>query len=188
MTLVCVALLVVNDWILKARWPGVVTGKLSDVTGLAFAPVVLSAAIGLVLHAAARLGARVDPSLSRRRLYACCAATAAGFALVKLCAPVRELAARLIGHGAEFYPDWTDVLCLPAVLIALWIGLDELRRIPLGRPSAIHRLGRPAAAALADTGTDTTALAAAIDRWDVAAIDRELTSLANPTAARADRP
>ena len=170
-TLLAVALLVVNDWVLKARWPGVVTGKLSDLAGLAFAPIVLTAAIGLALHAAARLGARVDPSLSRRRLVASCAATALGFALVKLCPPVRELAARAIGHGAEFYPDWTDLLCLPAVLVAAWIGYDELRRIPLGRAGAIHRLGRPAQQALADLPGDTHALAAAIDRWDVPAID-----------------
>ena len=37
-------------------------------------------------------------------------ATAAGFALAKLCPPARELLARAIGHGAEFYPDWTDLL------------------------------------------------------------------------------
>jgi hypothetical protein len=170
-TLLAVVVLVVNDWVLKPRWHGVITGKLSDVAGMAFAPVVLSAAIGLMLHAAAQLGAAVDPSLSRRRLVACAAATAAGFALVKLCPPVRELIERAIGHGAEFYPDWTDLLCLPAVLIAWWIGRDELGRVPLGRPAAIHRLGKPASAALADLPGDHGALAAAIDRWDVAAID-----------------
>jgi hypothetical protein len=71
--LAAIALLVVNDWIWKPRViPGsaasFVTGKLSDVAGLAFAPVVLSAAIGLALHAAARLGvverAALEPSLA----------------------------------------------------------------------------------------------------------------------------
>jgi hypothetical protein len=176
-TLACVILLVLNDWVFKPRWHGDITGKLSDIAGLAFAPVVLTAAIGLALHALARLGLRVDPSLSRGRLVAACVATAAGFAAVKLIAPAREALGSLIGHGATFYPDWTDLLCLPCVLVALWIGRDELRRIPLGRPAALHRLGRPAAAALADVrwaGRDTAALAAAIDAWDVAAIDREL--------------
>jgi hypothetical protein len=172
--LAAVLVLVVNDWYAKPRWHGAVTGKLSDVAGLAFAPVVLSAVIGLVLYAAARLGARVDPSLSRRRLAACVVATGAGFAAVKLAAPMRHAAAALLGHGATFYPDWTDLLCLPALAIAWWIGRDELRRIPLGRPAAIHRLGRPAAAALADAtaaGADTAALAAAIDAWDEPRID-----------------
>ena len=172
--LAAVVVLVLNDWIAKPRWHGAVTGKLSDVAGLVFAPVVLSAVLGLVLHAAARLGARVDPSLSRRRLVACVVATGAGFAAVKLAAPVRHAAAALLGHGAAFYPDWTDLLCLPALAVAWWIGADELRRIPLGRPAAIHRLGRPAAPALADAaaaGADTAALAGARDAWDVPRID-----------------
>jgi len=176
-TLVLVLVLVFNDWVAKPRWHGMVTGKVSDLAGLAFAPVLLTAMIGLVRHGLARLGARIDPSLSRARLIAACIATAAGFAIVKLCPPVADVVARAIGHHAEFYPDWTDVLCLPAVLVALWIGRDELRRVPLGRVAAIHRLGLPAARALADVrwaGRDTTALADAIDAWDVPRIDQQL--------------
>lgn len=169
--LAAVLVLVVNDWVLKPRWHGVLTGKLSDVAGLAFAPVVLSAVIGLVLHV---LGAK-DPTLSHRRLLACCAATAAGFAAVKLCPPVRDHLAALIGHHAEFYPDPSDLLALPAVLVGYWIGRDELRRVPLGRPAAIHRLATPAAAALADTAAPPE-LARAIDAWDVARIDAILAS------------
>jgi hypothetical protein len=166
LALAAVVVLVVNDWVLKPRWHGWLTGKLSDVAGLAFAPVLLSAVIGLILHV---VGAK-DPSLSRRRLVACCAATAAGFAVVKLCAPVREQLAALIGHHAEFYPDPSDLLALPAVLVSYWIGRDELRRVPLGRPAAIHRLGVPAAPTLADTSAPPD-LAPAIDAWDVARID-----------------
>jgi hypothetical protein len=177
-TLAAVIVLVVNDWVLKPRFHNAVTGKLSDLAGLAFAPVLLSAAIGLALHAATLLGARVDPSLSRRRLVLCCAATAAGFALVKLCPDVASVIAGMIGHHAEFYPDLTDLFALPCVLVALWIGRDELRRVPLGRPYALHRLGRAAHAGLADVrwaGRDTTTLEPAIDAWDVAAIDARLT-------------
>ena len=176
-TLAAVVVLVVNDWVLKPRWHGAVTGKLSDVAGLVFAPVLLSALIGLALDLAARLGARVDPSLSWRRLVTCCAATAAGFTLVKLCPAAAHVVAGMIGHHAEFYPDWTDVLCVPAVGVALWIGRDELRRVPLGRPAAIHRLGRAAAPALDDArragaGRDhLAALAVVSDAWDVPAID-----------------
>ncbi len=125
--LVAVVVLVVNDWVLKPRFHGWVTGKLSDVAGLVFAPVVLSALIGLVTRR----------HLTHRRLVACCVATALGFTLVKLVAPVREFAAHLIGHGAEFYPDWTDLLCLPFVLVAYWIGRDELRW--LASPTAARR-------------------------------------------------
>ncbi|MEP6862669.1 MAG: hypothetical protein ABJE66_18740 [Deltaproteobacteria bacterium] len=126
-TLAAVALLLLNDWVLKPRFRGsFVTGKLSDIAGLVFAPVVLSAAIGMVLWLGNKLGARVDPTLTNRRLILCCAATAFGFTVVKLYPPIGDIVAHLIGHGASFYPDWTDVLCTPCVLIAYWIGRDEL--------------------------------------------------------------
>lgn len=183
-TLAAVALLVVNDWSLKPRFgPSVVTGKLSDLAGLSFAPVVLSAAIGLALHALAGLGARVDPSLSRRRLIACTAATGAVFAAVKLSPTAAAVLVALLsrlGRPAEIYLDPSDLLCLPALAIALWIGRDELRRVPLGRPFAIHRLGRPAGPALADVrwagapAAPLAALAAAIDAWDIPAVDARL--------------
>jgi len=120
-----VAVLVVNDWVLKPRFHDWLTGKLSDVAGLLFAPVVLSAMIGLVLRALGQRG-----YLTQRRLVACCIATAAGFAGAKLVAPVRETLAALIGHHAEFYADWTDLFTLPAVLVAYWIGRVELRDLP----------------------------------------------------------
>lgn len=170
-------MLVVNDWVLKPRWPGWVTGKLSDVAGLLFAPLVLSAAIALVLEAAVRLGARIDPSLTRRRLVACIAATGAGFVAVKLSPDAADAAVRALawlGRPAAIALDRGDLLCLPALAIAWQIGRDELRRVPLGKPAAIHRLGRPAAAALADArwaGAETDELAAAIDAWDVPRID-----------------
>ena len=174
-------MLVINDWVLKPRWHAgplhAVAGKLSDLAGLAFAPVVLSAAIGLLLAAAARLGARVDPSLTRRRLLACIAATAAGFIAVKLSPDAAFAAAHALSHlgrPASIALDPTDLFTLPALAVAWWIGRDELRRVPLGKPAALHRLGRPAGPALADTrwaGADTRELAAAIDAWEVPRID-----------------
>jgi hypothetical protein len=169
-TLAALALLVVNDWLLKPRYgPSAVTGKLSDLGGLVFAPLVLTAAIGLALHVAARLGARVDPSLSRRRLLACIAATGAGFAAIKLSPTAASWlisATELFGRRAEIYLDRSDLLCLPALALSWWIGRDELARIPLGRPAGIHRCGASGAAGLADLPGDTTELAAAI-AWDV---------------------
>jgi hypothetical protein len=176
-TLAAVVVLAVNDWVLKPRMAGALTGKLSDVAGLAFAPVILTAAIGLGLALAARLGARVDPSLTRRRLVACIAATGACFAAVKLSPAAAELLVDLLsafGRPATIYLDRTDLFALPALAVAYWIGKDELRRIPLGKPAAIHRLKRPAHPALIDShvaGADTHALADAIDVWDVPQID-----------------
>ena len=146
MALLCVVLLVVNDWVLKRQFrtgfAHDVVGKLSDVAGLAFAPVVLTAAIGLALAVAARLGARVDPSLTRRRLLACIVATGAVFAAIKLSPDAAALFVRALSfiRPATVYLDRTDLLTLPALAVAYWIGRDELRRIPLGKPAAIHRL------------------------------------------------
>jgi hypothetical protein len=188
-TLAAVAVLVVNDWLLKPRLgPSILTGKLSDLAGLIFAPVVLSAALGLALHGAAALGARVDPSLSRRRLVLCTIATGAVFAAVKLDHAAAHVLVQLLsrlGRPAAITLDPTDLLCLPALAIAVWIGRDELRRVPLGRPAALHRLGRPAAKALADVrwagapADRVVALAAAIDARDVTAVDKYLVAVAD---------
>jgi hypothetical protein len=179
LTLAATALLVINDWALKPRIGGAVTGKLSDLAGLACAPVLLTAAIGLALHLAVRLGAAVDPSLSRRRLTLAIVATGVTFAAVKLSPAAAHALAALLPR-AHVVVDPTDLLALPALAIAWWVGRDELRRVPLGRPAALHRLGRPAHAGLADVGwagappTVIAALADAIDRWDPAAIDAGL--------------
>jgi hypothetical protein len=120
-TLLAILLLVVNDWILKEHFgPSAITGKLSDIGGLIFAPVVLSAAIGLVLR----------KKLTKRRLYLCIAATGIGFASVKLSATAAGWMVAALSHWrpASVYLDRTDLLCLPALLVALWIGNDELRR------------------------------------------------------------
>lgn len=166
-------LLIINDWILKRHVGGPVTGKLSDVAGLVFAPVILSSVIGLVLVLAARLGARVDPSLSRRRLLLCIAATGVTFAVVKVSPDAAGLLADLLPRGSHIAVDRSDLFTLPALALAYFIGRDELRRVPLGRPAAIHRLGLAAGPALADTNA-SPALVAAIDAWKPAEISRLL--------------
>ena len=88
--------------------------------------------------------------------------------------------AQLLGHlgrQASIYLDRSDLLCWPALGIAYSIGRDELRRVPLGRPAAIHRLGRPASTALDDcraaggNHARIEDLADAIDDWDTARVD-----------------
>lgn len=129
-TLAAAIALVVNDWVLKrSAAPAWLTGKLSDVAGLIVAPVALTAAIGLVLWLAARAGARVDPWLTRRRLAIAVAATAAVFVTVKLSAAAAATVGAAWGHvapGARFVADPTDLLALPALAVAWWIGAREL--------------------------------------------------------------
>ncbi|MEM1042796.1 MAG: hypothetical protein AAGI91_09215 [Bacteroidota bacterium] len=45
--LFALAVLLLNDWALKAMWPSVATGKLSDFAGLVVAPVLVCAVLGL---------------------------------------------------------------------------------------------------------------------------------------------
>jgi hypothetical protein len=125
--LASVLVLVVNDWYLKEHFHGAVTGKLSDISGLIFAPCVLSAAIGLLLRVLGRPG-----YVTRVRAIACTVATGAGFAAVKLSEGAAEwLAAALshLGRPAEIYLDRTDLFALPALGVAAWVFADELRRV-----------------------------------------------------------
>jgi hypothetical protein len=125
------AVLVVNDWVLKRTSPGALTGKLSDLAGLAAAPVVLTALVGLALMLARRLGARVDPYLTHARLVAATLATGAGFAAIKLSARAAGWLTGALGvvRPAAVAPDRTDLWCLPMLAVAYWIGRDELRRL-----------------------------------------------------------
>lgn len=96
-----VAVLVVNDHVLKAAFPGVITGKLSDFAGMLFFPVMLQSA-------AEWLG--VAPWADRRVAWACAAITAVGFAAVKTWTPAADAFGTLA--------DPTDLVALPAVLFA----------------------------------------------------------------------
>lgn len=141
--LAAVLVLVANDWLLKpSAAPGWLTGKLSDLAGLAFFPLLLTALADLALLAAARLGAPVDFSLRRWKLHGACAATAAAFAAIKLFPAVTSAAAdllRSLGLDARIACDPTDLLALPAIALALWVGRRELARVPLGRLEVIER-------------------------------------------------
>jgi len=131
-TLTAMVVLVVNDWVLKPRLgPSLVTGKLSDVAGLAAAPVVLTALIGLVLLVARKLGAGVDPWLTHRRLVLAIAATGTVFTAIKLSPRAAGWFTDALGwiRPATVHLDRTDLACLPMLAVAYWIGRDELRRL-----------------------------------------------------------
>ncbi len=140
-----VALLVVNDHVLKARWPGFVTGKLSDVAGMIFFPLFLFALVALIARAVER------PEIpSRRVVVACAIATAVVFALVKTWAPATL--AFEIGLGGLRWPlaaasalfdgaaipaiqraavvrDVTDLAALPFVVVAIMLTPRDARSL-----------------------------------------------------------
>lgn len=165
--LLCLVVLVINDRVLKASVPSALTGKLSDLAGLAVAPLVLTAAIDTLLYAAARLGAPVDWTLRRWKLLAAIAATAAVFIAVKLWSPasaaLADALASIFGQ-ARIVTDPTDLLTLPALAVAWWHGRRVLAQIPHGRVAWAGQ--RDDAAPFADAiaaGADPAAVAALTD-------------------------
>ncbi|MEU7914011.1 hypothetical protein, partial [Microbispora bryophytorum] len=60
-TLTAIAVLLVNDHLLKRLWPGMVTGKLSDVAGMLVAPPLLALAAALAVQRPAPGHARRAP-------------------------------------------------------------------------------------------------------------------------------
>lgn len=144
LSLLALVLLVVNDWYLKpSSWaPGLVTGKLSDLTGLLFFPLLATASIDSLLLLLSRLGARVDFTLRRAKLAASIAITAAIFSAIKLSAPANQAFLDLLdffGLSAQVVRDPTDLLALPILWVSWRIGRWEISRVPLGRIELILR-------------------------------------------------
>ena len=138
-----VALLLLNDHVLKARWPSWWTGKLSDVAGLAFFPLLLQALWEVV---GSRTGRGFHPS--RRVLVACVVLTGLCFSATKVSADAARVwqwalgglqwPARLVwalltsGRVPRIVPvehtvDVTDLLTLPALLVPLYVGWRRRR-------------------------------------------------------------
>jgi len=140
--------LMVNDHLLKGRWPGLVTGKLSDVAGLVFFPVLLVALWdGLRVLGRGRLGgdAVARRGIDQGAVIAAGVITAVGFSVVKLSRSAAEVysaalgdlqwpvrAAIALARGAAVRSpspilvraDPWDLIALPAILV----GLDQVRR------------------------------------------------------------
>ena len=132
LALAAIALLIVNDHVLKARYPGWLTGKLSDVAGLVFFPLLLRALLAPIARLAPRVSRRALPRSAlpvagERLLIACIAMTAMAFAAIKLAAPATAACEQILGAiqggvRVTIVRDPTDLLALPFVLAALWIA------------------------------------------------------------------
>ena len=179
--LLAVAVLLLNDHVLKgAGWlPAVVTGKLSDLAGLLFFPLLLtSVADTALLLLAGLLRTRWNFSLTRAKLAAAVAATGALFVAIKLSAGAAAALADVlgkVGFDSAIVADPTDLVALPMLALAYWLGRNELRRVPLGRIAVLERRWRadrtPSANGLRDVvaaGADAAtvrALATALDDY-----------------------
>jgi hypothetical protein len=120
------ALWVVNDVYLKPAFHNFATGKLSDVAVCFVMPLFVSELLGLTLGLA-----------PKRRLAAGAATTALLFTALEVVPAASALAVGLLrslgpylGLGRSFAmtSDWTDLACVPMVLLAYLYGLDSLTR------------------------------------------------------------
>lgn len=133
-----ITVLIVNDWYIKRYWPGFVAGKLSDLAGLIFFPLLLVALAefaALLFHRPWRA--------SRSTFIFVAVVVAVVFASTKAIEPVRnadevalgwlwwlpDAAYRLAtGEDAgspgrhQVLADLSDLMALPCVLVAIWIG------------------------------------------------------------------
>jgi hypothetical protein len=136
---VSLAILIVNDHVLKERYANAVTGKLSDFAGLVFFPLFLVALIEVV-RAAVRLRSWQLPA---QALTTCVVLTGVVFTLAKTWAsatnafrigtgvfewPVVAMKAGVVGSHLPGLPpahlvrDATDLIALPLLLIPWWFG------------------------------------------------------------------
>lgn len=117
--LAAVGLLALNDHVLKARFPGLLTGKLSDVAGCFVMPLFVSAALALAT--------RWRP---RARLAVGAVATVALFGAVKLSPGAATLVAGALdavwaplgASPGRIVADPTDLVALPLVALAFVYG------------------------------------------------------------------
>lgn len=125
-TIAALVLLLVNDHLLKAAFPGLLTGKLSDVAGLVMTPPVLAVVLAV--------GA---PWLTPNARAAVAVATVGvGFAAVKASQPVADYASSLwsvVNGPSVVLADETDLIALPALGLAWWTWRAVRVGVDLGR-------------------------------------------------------
>ncbi len=148
------AVLVVNDHYLKTAHPSWVTGKLSDLAGLALAPIALVSAIevvGSILghQPTNRLRAMTTWSLIVGGLFAMIQTVPAATNLYATAAgATSRVAMGAIGRGAASGPaavtaDLTDLLTLPALAVPVLVALRSAPAwqplVPTGNDPALLR-------------------------------------------------
>jgi hypothetical protein len=109
------ALLLLNDHVFKHVWPGAITGKLSDIAGMLMFPPLLACIVALIFS-------RVPAGALARATLACTAVT---FAVIKATEPGATVASQAwsaVNGPSMVLADRTDLLALPALVVswAVW--------------------------------------------------------------------
>ncbi len=137
--------LAVNDHVFKGRHvlPASITGKLSDLTGIFFFPLLLTALADTLAYLVARVtGARFDFSLRRWKLALAIAATVAVFAPLKLSAGYAHFYVHTLGRlglPSASTRDPSDLIALCMLAPSWWFGIAHIRHVPFGRLDVIQR-------------------------------------------------
>lgn len=143
--LAALLLLVANDQLLKGSdvLPGVVTGKLSDVAGLFFAPLLVVTAVNMAAWATAQLWPVDVPfrSATLTQVALACASIGIGFTFVQVNPSVAvaysdAMAALSFWSSARAVPstpDPTDLVALLSLLGAFFYARRAIGRFPPGR-------------------------------------------------------
>jgi len=150
-SLLAIGVMVLNDHVLKQAYGTWWTGKLSDVAGLIFFPALVAVVFATVL--AAVPPKRADPA---RLMLGAVSLTGIGFALVKttavgaatasavltaLAGPL--LAGTSVDGTSIIRADATDLLALPALGLAAWVGIGAAQREGIARGTVgVRRTGR----------------------------------------------
>lgn len=144
LAIAALVVLILNDHVAKDRWPSDLTGKVSDVAGLVFFPLLLVSAA----EAARWIIDRNHWETGRGALVVAIAVTAVGFTAIKTWGPAGD--AYRIANGVARWPldavpslvrgdglppvktvrlveDRTDLLALVALVVPWWIGSRVLR-------------------------------------------------------------
>lgn len=127
-SLVAIAVMVLNDHVLKQAYGTWWTGKLSDVAGLVFFPALV--AVGLAAARPTRDGTRGAHGGFERLTFGAVSITAVAFAWVKgtaagaaaASAVLSGITVPLFGWPSVVRADATDLLALPAVGLAAWVA------------------------------------------------------------------
>ncbi|MCZ7420369.1 hypothetical protein O7605_12670 [Verrucosispora sp. WMMA2121] len=145
-TVAATALLILNDQVLKAVYPGWLTGKLSDVAGLVMAPPLLAVVLALLLAGCGRLPVlrrtvRIAGPGSGRTPSDLLAAVSifvvgVGFTAVKATpegAATASAVWSVVSGPSVILADGTDLLALPALALAWWTWCSAVARPSLAR-------------------------------------------------------
>ncbi|MGE5603414.1 MAG: hypothetical protein ACM30E_10200 [Nitrososphaerales archaeon] len=116
--LLSLALLLINDHILRRMWPSAVTGKLGDFAWLFFIPLAVIAVLALLAPAGGPLRGRAIPAVaygSVGLLFGLAKTAPAGHALTV------SLASKLLGFPVGWRLDPTDLVALGSLAASAWL-------------------------------------------------------------------